>query len=87
MRRNLFTIELLIAVGEDPDREGLQETPARVTRAYKEVFAGLHADPTEVLHKTFAEEHQDLVLYLCVTAAVVISVGTIGNILVLAHAR
>ncbi|OFT53523.1 GTP cyclohydrolase I FolE [Corynebacterium sp. HMSC06D04] len=54
--------ELLIAVGEDPDREGLQETPARVARAYKEVFAGLHADPTEVLHKTFAEEHQELVL-------------------------
>ena len=54
--------ELLIAVGEDPDREGLQETPARVARTYKEVFAGLHADPTEVLHKTFAEEHQELVL-------------------------
>ncbi|HCD3015385.1 TPA: GTP cyclohydrolase I FolE [Corynebacterium striatum] len=54
--------ELLIAVGEDPDREGLQETPARVARAYKEVFAGLHADPTEVLRKTFAEEHQELVL-------------------------
>ena len=54
--------ELLIAVGEDPDREGLQETPARVARAYKDVFAGLHADPTEVLHKTFAEEHQELVL-------------------------
>lgn len=54
--------ELLISVGEDPDREGLQETPARVARAYKEVFAGLHADPTEVLHKTFAEEHQELVL-------------------------
>ena len=54
--------ELLIAVGEDPDREGLRETPARVARAYAEVFAGLHQDPTEVLHKTFAEEHQELVL-------------------------
>ena len=54
--------ELLIAVGEDPDREGLRETPARVARAYAEVFAGLHQDPTEVLHKTFAEEHQVLVL-------------------------
>lgn len=54
--------ELLIAVGEDPDREGLKETPARVARAYAEVFAGLHVDPTEVLHKTFAEEHQELVL-------------------------
>ena len=46
--------ELLLAVGEDPDREGLRETPARVARAYREVFAGLHEDPTEVLHKTFA---------------------------------
>lgn len=54
--------ELLIAVGEDPDREGLRETPARVARAYAEVFVGLHQDPTEVLHKTFAEEHQELVL-------------------------
>lgn len=54
--------ELLIAVGEDPYREGLRETPARVARAYAEVFAGLHQDPTEVLHKTFAEEHQELVL-------------------------
>ena len=54
--------ELLLAVGEDPDREGLRETPARVARAYREVFAGLHEDPTEVLHKTFAEDHQELVL-------------------------
>lgn len=54
--------ELLFAVGEDPDREGLHETPARVARAYREVFAGLHEDPTEVLHKTFAEDHQELVL-------------------------
>lgn len=54
--------ELLIAVGEDPDREGLQETPARVARAYRETFAGLHEDPTAVLKKTFAEGHQELVL-------------------------
>ncbi|MFC3850470.1 GTP cyclohydrolase I FolE [Corynebacterium hansenii] len=54
--------ELLLAVGEDPDREGLRETPARVARAYREVFAGLHVDPTEVLHKTFDEGHQELVL-------------------------
>ncbi|MCZ9309758.1 GTP cyclohydrolase I FolE [Corynebacterium uberis] len=54
--------ELLIAVGEDPDREGLRETPARVARAYKETFAGLHTDPTEVLAKTFDEGHQELVL-------------------------
>ena len=54
--------ELLIAVGEDPDREGLQDTPARVARAYREVFAGLHTDPTDVLERTFAEDHQELVL-------------------------
>ncbi|MFI5505118.1 GTP cyclohydrolase I [Corynebacterium kutscheri] len=54
--------ELLFAVGEDPDREGLAETPARVARAYAEIFAGLHSDPTEVLEKTFAEDHRELVL-------------------------
>lgn len=54
--------ELLLAVGEDPEREGLLETPARVARAYREVFAGLHVDPTEVLEKTFNEGHQELVL-------------------------
>ncbi len=54
--------ELLLAVGEDPDREGLRETPARVARAYREVFAGLHVDPSEVLDKTFDEGHQELVL-------------------------
>ena len=54
--------ELLIAVGEDPDREGLIETPARVARAYEECFAGLHTEPTEVLEKTFAENHRELVL-------------------------
>mgnify|MGYP001757692704 FL=1 len=54
--------ELLLAVGEDPDREGLLDTPARVARAYEEVFAGLHTDPTTVLEKTFAENHEELVL-------------------------
>ncbi|MDK8625984.1 GTP cyclohydrolase I [Corynebacterium appendicis CIP 107643] len=54
--------ELLLAVGEDPDREGLVDTPARVARAYEEVFAGLHTDPTTVLEKTFAENHEELVL-------------------------
>ena len=54
--------ELLLAVGEDPDREGLRETPARVARAYREIFAGLHTDPTKVLSKTFNEDHQELVL-------------------------
>ncbi len=54
--------ELLIAVGEDPDREGLVETPARVARAYEEVFAGLQEDPTAQLEKTFSEDHRELVL-------------------------
>src|SRR5213595_2822447 len=44
--------EILIAVGEDPDREGLLETPARVARMYAEIFAGLHKDPRELLQKT-----------------------------------
>ena len=54
--------ELLIAVGEDPDREGLRDTPARVARAYAEVFAGLYTDPDTVLDTTFDEGHQELVL-------------------------
>lgn len=54
--------ELLIAVGEDPEREGLLDTPARVARAYREIFAGLHEDPTAVLNRTFSEDHQELVL-------------------------
>lgn len=54
--------ELLIAVGEDPDREGLRETPARVARAYQEIFAGLYTDPDEALERTFDEDHQELIL-------------------------
>ncbi|MHA6624100.1 GTP cyclohydrolase I FolE [Pseudonocardia sichuanensis] len=54
--------ELLIAVGEDPDREGLRETPARVARAYEEIFQGLYSDPDEVLDRTFDEHHQELIL-------------------------
>ncbi|MHA6796909.1 GTP cyclohydrolase I FolE [Pseudonocardia bannensis] len=54
--------ELLIACGEDPDRQGLQETPARVARAYEEMFAGLYTDPDAVLDKTFDEDHQELIL-------------------------
>jgi len=54
--------ELLIAVGEDPDRAGLQNTPARVARAYAETFAGLGQDPAEILATTFDEDHDELVL-------------------------
>ncbi|MDG3009309.1 GTP cyclohydrolase I FolE [Rhodococcus sp. D2-41] len=54
--------ELLLAVGEDPDRAGLLETPARVARAYQEMFAGLYTDPDAVLNTTFDEDHEELVL-------------------------
>jgi GTP cyclohydrolase I len=54
--------ELLIAVGEDPDREGLVETPGRVARAYGEFFAGLTLDAGEVLSKTFEIDHEEMIL-------------------------
>ncbi|HVF19839.1 MAG TPA: GTP cyclohydrolase I FolE [Mycobacteriales bacterium] len=54
--------ELLFAVGEDPDREGLQNTPARVARAYREIFAGLGREPREVLTSVFDEGHDEMVL-------------------------
>lgn len=54
--------ELLYAIGEDPDRDGLKLTPGRVARAYAEVFAGLFVDPDDVLQTTFDENHDELVL-------------------------
>ncbi|HUX70964.1 MAG TPA: GTP cyclohydrolase I FolE [Cellulomonadaceae bacterium] len=54
--------ELLLAVGEDPDREGLRDTPARVARAYAETFAGLRQDPADVLSTVFDIGHQEMVL-------------------------
>ena len=54
--------ELLIAIGEDPDREGLKETPARVARAYEENFAGLWQAPEDVLTTTFDIGHEELVI-------------------------
>jgi len=54
--------ELLIAIGEDPDREGLKETPARVARAYAELTIGLHQRPEEVLTTTFDIGHDEMVL-------------------------
>ncbi len=54
--------EILIAVGEDPDRDGLLETPDRVARMYAEMFAGLRIDPREPLQKTFAEKYDEVVL-------------------------
>jgi len=54
--------ELLIGIGEDPDREGLRDTPARVARAYKEAFSGLDTDPAEVLGTRFNIDHRDMIL-------------------------
>ena len=54
--------EILLAVGEDPDRDGLRKTPARVARAYAELFAGLRVDPAQVLSTTFEADHEELVL-------------------------
>jgi GTP cyclohydrolase IA len=54
--------ELLLAVGEDPQRDGLRDTPARVARAFKEIFGGLYTDPDAVLNTTFDEGHDELVL-------------------------
>ncbi|MCR9293895.1 MAG: GTP cyclohydrolase I FolE [bacterium] len=54
--------EILAAVGEDPDREGLLETPARVARMYKEMFSGLHKDPAVHLRKVFTENYDEVVL-------------------------
>lgn len=54
--------EILLAIGEDPDRDGLQETPARVARMYAEVFSGVGKDPREPLATHFAIDHDELVL-------------------------
>ncbi|MEN0127934.1 MAG: GTP cyclohydrolase I FolE [Brevundimonas sp.] len=54
--------ELLLAVGEDPDREGLRETPSRVARSYREIFAGLFQEPEDVLTTTFDLGHEEMVL-------------------------
>lgn len=54
--------EILVAIGEDPDRDGLLETPARVARAYAEMFAGLRQDPSDVLSTTFDLGHEEMVM-------------------------
>lgn len=54
--------DLLVAIGEDPHRDGLRDTPARVARAYRETFAGLYSDPDDVLTTMFDEHHGELVL-------------------------
>ena len=54
--------ELLLAVGEDPDRDGLRDTPARVARSYAETFGGLRQRPEDVLRTTFDASHDELVI-------------------------
>ncbi|WP_265443273.1 GTP cyclohydrolase I FolE [Flexivirga meconopsidis] len=54
--------ELLLALGEDPDREGLKDTPGRVARAYAETFAGMWQTPEEALSRTFDVDHSELVI-------------------------
>jgi len=54
--------EILLAVGEDPDREGLRETPTRVARMYAELFSGLHQDPRQHLKKFFSQTCDEVVL-------------------------
>ncbi|BBY24209.1 GTP cyclohydrolase I FolE [Mycobacterium stomatepiae] len=54
--------ELLYAIGEDPERAGLRDTPARVARAYREMFSGLYTDPSDVLNTMFDEDHDELVI-------------------------
>jgi GTP cyclohydrolase IA len=61
-RAEAAILELLYAIGEDPDREGLRDTPARVARAYREMFSGLYTDPDSVLNTMFDEEHNELVI-------------------------
>ena len=59
--------ELLRLIGEDVEREGLLDTPARVTRMYEEIFSGYSVDPREVLGVTFDENHEELVIVKDIT--------------------
>ncbi|MCC9174133.1 GTP cyclohydrolase I FolE [Arthrobacter sp. zg-Y179] len=54
--------EILLAIGEDPDRDGLRETPSRVAKSYTEIFAGLHQSPSDLLATTFDLDHEEMVL-------------------------
>ena len=54
--------EILIGIGEDPDRDGLRDTPARVARSYAEVFSGLRQDASEVLGTRFDVEHDEMII-------------------------
>ena len=74
---------ILLALGEDPEREGLIETPSRVADAYAHLFSGLHADPAEYLESSFAEGARDLVLIrnlpvasMCVPSKQIVNVAS-----------
>ncbi|WP_269937795.1 GTP cyclohydrolase I FolE [Arthrobacter sp. HY1533] len=54
--------EILLSIGEDPERSGLLDTPKRVAKAYAEMFSGIHQDPAEILGTTFDIAHQEMVL-------------------------
>ena len=55
-------VEILLAIGEDPEREGLKHTPQRVADMYQEILCGLRSNPAEVLQVGFEENHQEMVL-------------------------
>lgn len=59
--------EILTAIGEDPDRDGLQDTPARVARYFEEVCGGLHTEPAEHLNKTFEVDHDEVIVVRDIT--------------------
>ncbi|MFQ5429564.1 MAG: GTP cyclohydrolase I FolE [Phycisphaerae bacterium] len=54
--------EILIAIGDDPDREGLIDTPRRVARMYEELFSGMHVDPRSLLNAVFKERYEEMVV-------------------------
>ena len=54
--------DILLAIGEDPDRDGLRETPARVARSYEELFAGIAQDPAETISAVFELGHHEMIL-------------------------
>lgn len=55
-------IEMLAAIGDDPDREGLADTPRRIAEMYEEVFGGMHIDPREYLRVGFEVAHDEMVI-------------------------
>ena len=54
--------EIIEAIGEEPGRDGLIETPERIGRMYAELFSGIHQDPQEVLRRGFQEDHKEMVI-------------------------